>query len=527
MPNNLKARIAAIKARLNTSEDTKDDRQDAGTITTPLVKSLGDNMINIRSAFRNSSDFLTRQIKINDVSVVFMMIEGMVNTQVMSKIMLDPLLNQSFKKSGDMNEIYDFIQDKSLLAPDMKDIFSCEEVFQFIMSGFVAILIDGMERGIVFGLQGFQFRSISEPASEINERGSREGFTEPLRINMTMVRRRIKSPFLKFELMTLGSVSKTDICLMYMTDRISPTLLQSVKKKLGDIKFDTILTSGYIQPFLEGSPWSLFSDVGSTERPDVLAAKINEGRIAIIVDGTPYALIAPYFFTENFQSLDDYAHRAYYASFIRILKYTAFLMTILLPSLYVGIGTFHPELLPHSLLFNIAAAEETTPFPLFLEALLIHFLYEVMREAGLRLPRPVGHAVSIVGALVIGDAAVSAGLIGSPMVLIVAMTAISSFVVPSLYEPVSVLRFVFIIIGGTMGLYGIALATAFLLVNVCSLTAMGAPYMAPIAPFSKDAMRDTIIRSRFTKLQKYSMKIQDLNGAKINEGENEDWKTKE
>ena len=333
---------------------------------------------------------------------------------------------------------------------------------------------------------------------------------------MTMVRRRIKSPLLKFELMTLGKTSKTDICLMYMTDKVSNKLLREIRYKISQIKLDIILTSGYIQPFLEGKPWSLFSDVGTTERPDVLAAKINEGRIAIVVDGTPYALIVPYLFSENFQSLDDYSHRAYYASFIRIIKYFSFIATILLPALYVGVGTFHPELLPHALLFNISAAEEITPFPLMIEALIIHLLYEIMREAGLRLPRPIGHAVSIVGALVIGDAAVSAGLIGAPMVLVVAMTAISSFVVPSLYEPVAVLRFAFIIIGGTLGLYGITLGCMMILLNICSLSNFGFIYMSPIAPFSFSAMRDTFIRISFPKMQRKNIKIQNLNGMEVN-----------
>ena len=397
----------------------------------------------------------------------------------------------------------------------MKDIFSCEEVFQFIMSGFVVILLDGLNKGIAFGMQGFNFRSISEPAGEVNERGSREGFTEPLRINMTMVRRRVKSPKLKFELFSVGKTSKTDICMVYMTDQVSQKLVREIRHRIKQIKLDLILTSGYIQPFLEGNPWSLFSDVGTTERPDTLAAKISEGRVAVLVDGTPFALIVPYLFSENFQSLDDYAHRSYFATFTRLLKYFSFVAAILLPSLYVAVGTFHPELLPHALLFNVAAAEETTPFPLALEAFIIHLLYEIMREAGLRLPRPIGHAIGIVGALVIGDAAVTAGLIGSPMVLVVGMTAIASFVVPNLYEPVSVLRFVFIIIGGTMGLYGVALGCMIILVNICSLNNFGTPYMAPISPFSLSAMRDTFIRTSFLKMEKKDAKLQDLKGVDI------------
>lgn len=281
----------------------------------------------------------------------------------------------------------------------MLPVYSYNELFRFIMSGFVVILIDGAPRGTACGIQGYPYRSISEPTAEVNERGSKEGFTEPIRTNMSLVRRRVKSPLLKFELFPVGKISRTDICLIYMTDRVSAKLLRDVRRKINSIDLDVILTAGYLQPFLTGRPWSLFSDVGTTERPDVLAAKVQEGRIAILIDGTPFALIVPYLFTENFQTLDDYAHSAFYASFIRIIRYFSFIISILLPGAYVAISTFHPELLPQALLFNIAAAEDTTPFPLGIEALIIHLLYEIMREAGLRLPRPVGHAVSIVGAL--------------------------------------------------------------------------------------------------------------------------------
>lgn len=503
-----KSKFAAVKARYIGEDPPLEEEE-----KTPLQADLSENMIKLREKYQNSSDFLDRQIQISGVRVSFVMIEGMVSLQTMSEMLLEPLLNQDFGEKAAPEDINLFIEERSVLGIDMKDVYSDSEVFEFIMSGFVVILIDGIAKGIAVGMQGFNFRGISEPSSEMNQRGSQEGFTEPLRINMTMVRRRIKSPNLKFDLSTVGATSKTAICLIYMTNRVSPRLVREIKHRIAQIKLDVVLTSGYIQPFLEGKPWSLFSDVGTTERPDSLAAKINEGRVAILVDGTPFALIVPYLFSENFQSLDDYAHRAYYASFIRFIKYFSFAAALLLPALYVAIGTFHPELLPHALLFNIAAAEEVTPFPLMIEAFIIHLLYEIMREAGLRLPRSVGHAVSIVGALVIGDAAVTAGLIGAPMVLIVAMTAIASFVVPSLYEPVSLLRFVFILIGGTMGLYGIALGCMLILINVCSLNSFGTPYMAPIAPLTPSAMRDTFIRASFTTLQKRTAKIQKLKGT--------------
>lgn len=480
-----------------------------------LKKELNQNLITLMEKCGNSSDFLKRELTVSGHALALLAMEGMINTQTVTEMIFEPLLHTPFPSSAAPEEIYGHIEEKMLIGMDVKAVHGCEEVFTYIMSGFVVILFDGLEKGLAVGSQGFQFRSISEPSSEINLRGSREGFTEPLQINLSMVRRRIKSSDMKFEIFRMGKVSHTSVCMVYLSNRVSGKLLQEIRRRLRKVDLDVILESGYIQPYLQGKPWSLFSDVGTTERPDTLCAKINEGRVGILVDGTPFALIVPYFFNENFQSIDDYCHKPYFATFIRWIKYISFFMTILLPGAYVAIGTFHPELFPHALLFNIAAAEETTPLPLVLEALVIHFIYEVMHEAGLRLPRAVGHAVSIVGGLVIGDAAVTAGLIGAPMVMVVALTAISSFVVPSLYESVSILRFAFIIIGGLSGLYGIALGLAFLSVNLSKLNNFGAPYLAPVTPYSQKAMRDVLIRARWDKLSKGDSKIQDYNGVDI------------
>lgn len=480
-----------------------------------LSTDLNDNLIEMRARLDNTADFMVRDLYINDIRVSFVMIEGMVSLTILANLIVRPLLNEKFPQNAAPEDIYDFIEKQTVMAADMKDVFLFDEVFKMAMSGFVVIIIDGIARGIALGAQGFNFRSISEPSSEVNERGSREGFTEPIKINLTMVRRRIKSDKLKFESFQLGEQSKTDACLIYKTDVVSQELLREIRRRLQEIKLDVVLDTGYLQPFLEGKALSLFSEVGVTERPDTLVAKILEGRVAIMLDGTPYVLIVPYLFSENFQSFDDYAHRPYFATFIRLLKYSSFLFTIYLPGLYVALATFHPEALPHALLFNIASAEETTPFPLMLSALIIHFIYEIMREAGLRLPRPVGHAVGIVGALVIGDAAVTAGLIGSPMVMVVALTAISSFVVPSLYEPVAVLRFLFIVIGGLTGLYGMTIASAVLLCNACRLNNFGVPFTSPISPFSPKAMRDVFVRSSWKVLQKSTHTVQKLRGSRL------------
>jgi len=470
-----------------------------------LKTEVSENIKIMFERLHGTADFMVRDIYIGKVRVSFVMFEGMVSLSVLANLIIRPLLNGN--PEGDPEKIRDFILNKSLMAADMKEVKTVDEVLKMAMSGFAVVLIDGIASGIALGAQGFNFRSVSEPSGEINERGSREGFTEPIKINLTLIRRRVKSDKLKIEMGEMGSDSKTDYALVYMTDAVNERLVKEVKSRLKQIKIKTVLDTGYIQPFLESRKLSLFSTVGVTERPDTLVAKITEGRVAILLDGTPYALIVPYLFSENFQSFDDYSQRPYFASFIRILKYFALFFTIYLPGIYVALATFHPETLPHALLFNIASAEETTPFPLVLSALIIHLIYEIMREAGLRLPRPVGHAVGIVGALVIGDAAVTAGLIGSPMVMVVALTAISSFVVPSLYAPVSFLRFLFIIAGGLTGIYGITILTSMLIVNVCSTDSFGVAYTSPIAPFKLKAMRDTFIRVGWKKMQERVSKI--------------------
>lgn len=472
------------------------------------------NLIEVRGMFANSGDLVINEVSVSGIDCAVLLCEGMVDTNVWSKMFAAPLTSLKLERA-EPAAILDWVRHRSLMAPDQKEIRTFGELFRFMMSGFVVLLIDGVDVGSVFGIQGFSGRDVGEPASEINVRGSREGFIEKLRPNFSLLRRRIKSPDLIFEMTVVGVKSKTDAALVYMRDMVSPELLREVKHRLSQVKIDVVLESGYLQPFLDSRPLSLFSGVGVTERPDTLCAKVAEGRIGILVDGTPYALIVPYLFTENFQCLDDYSHRPYYATFIRWLKYAAFFFTILLPGMYVAIGSFHPELLPPTMLMSLISSEEATPFPLAMEALVTFFIYEIMREAGLRMPRSVGHAVSIVGALVIGDSAVSAGLIGAPMVIVVAVTAISSFVIPSLYESVTILRFSFIVIGGLLGVFGVSLGMCAVMVNLCAVSALGVPSTTPATPFSFFPMRDVLVRWGWRGMSKNDLRVQDLEGSDV------------
>ena len=483
-----------------------------------LGTSLGDNMVLIRQYLHNTADLVNNEVIICGMHVQLLVFEGMVSTQNMSRLVISPLTELKLENPTPAN-LLDWVRNKAVMAPEQHEDTTLGDLYRHLMSGFVAVLIDGVDRAVLLGIQGFVSRSVSEPDSEVNVRGSREGFVEIIRQNMSLMRRRVKSSRMVFEFVQGGVTSKTDIVLCYMADMVAPDMLRDIRNRINQMDLDIILDSGYIQPFLDTDIGSLFSNVGVTERPDTACAKVAEGRVVVLVDGTPFALVVPYLFAENFQTLDDYTHRPYYAAFVRIMKYTAFFFTILLPGAYVAIATFHPELFPETLLLKIAAAEASTPFPLMVEALLIHLIYELMREAGLRLPRPIGHAVGIVGGLVIGDAAVTAGLIGAPMVLIVALTAISSFVVPSLYEPVTVLRFAFIFVGGLTGLYGVTLGLCAVFVNLCALSAYGIPATSPATPLRLYDWRDVFFRASWKTLGRRRMRITRLPGNELEEGE--------
>ena len=479
-----------------------------------LAPTLQQRLADLREMVGNTGDLIVNELTVCGIDCAVVMCEGMVATAVFAELFAEPLTALRLDQPTP-EKLLGWVRHQSLLAPDQKEFQTYGDLTRFIMSGFVVLLAEGVEPGLAFGIQGYDGRSVSEPAGESNERGSREGFIEKLRPNLALVRRRFKSADLTFEMVNFGVKSRTDGALVYLRGAVSPELLEEVRRRLSQVKIDVVLESGYLQPFLDAKPLSIFSGVGYTERPDTLCAKVSEGRIGLLVDGTPYALVVPYLFNEHFQSFDDYAHRPYFATFIRWLKYAAFLFSFLLPGLYVGLGSFHPELLPRNLLLKLAQSESVTPLPLMFEALLIFFIYEIMREAGLRMPKSVGHAVSIVGALVIGDAAVTAGLIGAPMVLLVAMTAISSFVVPSLYEPITLLRFGFILIGGVAGLFGIVLALCAVLANLCAVNPFGIPATSPAAPFSLYAMRDVLFRVGWKTLSQEDLRVQGLTGSDL------------
>lgn len=480
-----------------------------------FVKQLTENLERFKIAFKGSSDLSVRYLDVSGTKSAVISIDGMIDKNIVAQSLLMPVINANVSTSV-AKEKYEYIRDNVIPFSDVTEVTNFQTAFNKIMSGFALFAMDGCDCMLCIGVQGFPYRSVGEPSTEVMQRGSREGFVEPINMNISLIRRRLKNTNLKFELSEIGCVSKTSICMCYMKDKVAPEVLDKVRDNISKIDIETVVESGYLISYLESDKdFSLFSGVGMTERPDTVCGKISEGRIAILVDGTPNALIVPYLFIEYFQHLDDYTRHPYFSTFTRWLKYLAFFVSILLPGLYVGISTFNPEILPMPIFTKIALAVGTTPFSLMTETIIIHLMYEVMREAGLRIPRPLGHAVSIVGALVIGETAVSSGLIGAPTLMVVALTAISSYVIPNLYEPISILKFAFVVIGGFFGIWGIMIVLTAVLINLCAKNTYGIPFTSPISPFNLFAMRDVLMRFGWDFLSRKNIKIQNLPGSEV------------
>jgi spore germination protein KA len=337
---------------------------------------------------------------------------------------------------------------------------------------------------------------VEEPQSQTVIRGPKEGFTENIRTNTALIRRKIKSPDLWIINRKIGRQTQTDVSVMYLHGIADEKIVNEILQRLDRIDTDSILESGYIEEFIQDRTFTPFPTITNTERPDAVAGAVLEGKVAILVDGTPFVLIAPITIFKLFQSSEDYYQKHDIATFLRLLRMVSFVISMLLPSLYIAITTFHQQMLPTLLLISLAAQREGVPFPALVEAFAMEITFEVLREAGVRMPRAIGSAISIVGALVLGQAAVQAGLVSAAMVIIVSFTAIASFVAPSISisNSARLLRFGFMILAATLGLFGIIAGMIAVLIHLSGLRSFGIPYLVPVAPFIPSDQKDTLIR---------------------------------
>ncbi len=485
--------------------DVKIDYQDE-----KLDGALDLKLDRLRKITSETSDLLVNKIEISGVKCALLCCEGMLSTSTITRLVLVPLTELKLEGLVNAQKLFSHIDGKMLLSVDRPKADNYADVIRLINSGFAVLVADGNEEALAFGVQGYSTRGIDEPTSEQNIMGAHDGFTETIRTNMSLIRRRMKTPYLKMELFVMGKKSHTDLCLAYMTDRVPEELLDRIKKSLKTVDLDTILSSGYLRPFLEEKTPRIFDSCGITQRPDVLCSKLLEGRVALIVDGTPFVIVIPKLFSESFQTMDDYNCKPYYSAFMRWIKYFSFFVSLLLPGVYVAIVIHHPEFFNRTLLLLLAKAEENVALSLITESVIVMIMYEIIREAGIRLPKAVGGAVSIVSGIIIGDAAVNSGLISTPMLLIIAMSVVSGFVLPDLNHPVTVFRFLFLIAGGIFGLYGISLLGSVMLFNLCATEDYGFAVTSPVSPFSRSSMRDIITRVGFRKMQHGNFTVEKL-----------------
>ena len=485
--------------QVSENEDVKIEKSSENVL---LSSNLDENIKYLRSVFDRCNDVAMRSFQINaeePIDGFLIYIDGMIDEKLTATNVLRSLqLNPAILKGQEINRsnVFNIIKDSFLSTTEVHIVNDMTKVVENILSGQAVLLIEGTPQAIVSSVRQMEDRSVEEPQSEPLVRGPRDGFVESLRINTTLIRRRLKTSRLKMEIFKVGTLSRTDVAVIYIDGIANNKIVDEVKRRIKRIEIDGVLESSYLEEFIEDDPSSIFPQVNTTERPDRMCACLLEGRVGILVDNTPICLIVPATFLQFLQSPEDYYNRFPYATFTRILRFVTMHIALLLPSAYIAVLTFHQEMLPTPLLISIAGQREGVPFPAFLEALMMEMVFEFLREAGVRLPRPIGQAVSIVGALVIGQAAVSAGLVSSAMVMVVSLTAIASFTIPTISGSyaVRILRFPMMVLAASFGLFGIMVGLMAILIHVCALRSFGVPYITPLAPFSSSDFKDSFIR---------------------------------
>ena len=450
----------------------------------------------IISAMGQSADLKIDEIKIAETDGMLFFLESMIETALLKETFMN-------KKMFQTKQEFDLTTKEGLTAFCQQEfggsgfqlVTSVDEVVTAMLNGSIAIAIKTCSFFITIEMGNTQFRQVSEPTSQTVIRGPKDSFVESLSTNQSLIRRRIRNKNLYFEEFIIGSETKTKINLVYVKGIANEEIIEEIRTRLNKINVSAVFESANIEDLIADKTLTVFPLALNTERPDTVAGNIMEGKIGIIVDGTPFVLLLPAVFTDFFVSSEDYYYNFFVSSFIRILRYISFMIVLIIPAAYVGLLTYDQEMIPTNLLISIIAQREGVPFPAVVEVFIMEFTFEILREAGIRMPRAVGQTVSIVGALVVGQAAAQAGLISNIMIIIVAITATANFVAPvySLATTTRMLRFVLIIIASFFGLYGILLGLIVMVAHLASLRSVGVPYLAPVAPLNFKDQKDVFV----------------------------------
>ena len=462
----------------------------------------GDPLSRIRQAFNNADDLVFQPIAAGRIPCTLVYFETIADKDALLEHLIKPLRELDSVDNG--RRLLAGLLNGAVVSMQATPCADTDSAVEALLEGQAALLIDRGRSGIcLFPVTLYSERSVTESQHETVIVGPQEAFVESIRTNLSLVRHKLKHPDFKTVKYTFGRFTKTEAYLVYIEGMCNQDVLREIKNKLDAVDADSVLGSSYIKERMEDTSWSPFPTIQYSERPDTLAASLMEGRVGLMIDGTPQSLIAPVTFFSLMQSAEDY-YQSYLAStWIRWIRLFFVAMSFLVPSVYVAVTTFHPEMVPSNLLITISAARENIPFPALAEVLIMELIFEGLREAGIRIPRPLGQTVSIIGAIVIGQATVQAGIVSAPTVIVVSITGIASFVIPhfELGLAFRLLRFPLLLLGGLLGMAGLVTGLFILFLHLISLKSFGVPYMHPLAPLSLRDWKDIFVRIDWSRME--------------------------
>jgi len=458
------------------------DNRDKG-----LARDLDENCRLLDDALGDAPDLVRRRLWLGtnrQAQALVIALSGLIDANFVSEHVILPILRRADEASITRTNAFSHVVTSLDAASKIEETSSLQVIVHHLLRGSTVVLVDGFDRALVVASAAPPERGLAEPESEALVRGARDGFNELLSTTIALIRRRVRTPDLRLEELQVGDLSPTAVNVLYIEGRVNDHVLETVMRRIREIKVDTLYDTGELGEFISDQRYPIFPTVLMTERPDRVAAGLIEGKVAVAVDGSPVVLLAPNSFWDFLMSPEDYYQNPFLITFLRWVRVVAFLIALMLPSLYIAATSFHQEMIPTPLALRIAAGREGTAFPAVVEALLLEAQFELLREAGLRIPRKVGTAVSIVGVLVIGQALVAAGVVSPIMITVVAATAVASFAVPifAVSTPSRLLRFPLMILAGTLGIYGVVLGTFVIFAHAASLQSFGRPYLMPVAP---------------------------------------------
>lgn len=456
-----------------------------------LTNDIKKNIHTIREYLCQTEDLMVKKMMFNNKGCTILFLDSMVKKDILQSSVIGPILEM---KSGEIQNV--------VKATELKCSSKISEVGASLLEGFCTILLenDAIAKSVALG--EIAERSIEEPVNERSIISSHDGFVENLGTNILLLRRRIKSPQLKVKFFTLGKITNTKVSMVFIENLANKKILEEVERRITSIEVDQLLSIGEVEDYIEDNPYTPFPQMLSTERPDRAASYLTEGKIILLVDGSPRILIMPITFFAFYQSPDDYNSRWLVGSFFRFIRFFSFIIAISLPAIYIATVSFHSEVLPIGILYSIRVSLEYVPFPPLIEAFTMQIILELLKEASIRLPTPIAHTIGIVGGLVIGTAVVEANLVSNTMIVVIGLTAIASFISPvnEMGTSARLLGFPVMIAASLFGFFGIVLALMVLVIHLCKLESFGMPYFAPFAPFNIVDIKDTFVRLPFWKL---------------------------